>query len=267
MSGSPRLELAAVHAGYRRGREALSGVSLAFGAGKVVALLGENGSGKSTLLKVLAGILPPWSGEARLDGRPIAALPRREAALAISYLPQSFSPFFPATSLEIVLLGRTARLGPLGRPTEGDRAAARAALLEVDGAELAGRDVRDISGGERQRVLLARVLAGEAPVLLLDEPTAGLDPRHRYLVLQVLLRRARAGATVVFSTHELDLAARGADEAVLLAGGEVLAAGPVPQTMTEANLSRLYQVTACLTPLPDGRPLVTLGPPAAAGGR
>ncbi len=138
---------------------------------------------------------------------------------------------------------------------------ARDVLEEVDAGGLEERDVRSLSGGERQRVYLARVLAGEPRVLLLDEPTASLDPRHRFLVLEVLRRRAEAGLTCVFSTHEVDLAARAADDAVLLSAGAVQEAGPVPESVTEESLSELFGIPACVTSLPGGAPLVTLGAP------
>lgn len=263
------LELRALSAGYARGRDVLRDVSLTFGEGRVTALLGENGSGKSTLLKVLAGLLSPSRGTVLLRGRPIAEVPRREAARLLGYLPQGFEPFFPATALDVVLLGRTPFLGAFSTPSRRDVAIARTALEEVDAAGLEERDVRSLSGGERQRVYLARALAGEPRVLLLDEPTASLDPRHRFLVLDVLKRLASGGACCVFSTHEVDLAARTADDAVLLARGAVLAAGPVRQSVTERSIGELFGVPACVTPLADGTPLVTLGaPPSAhAGGR
>ncbi len=247
----------------------LRGVSLSFGAGRLAALLGENGSGKSTMLKVLAGLLAPSRGEVLLEGTPLGRVPRRAAARLVGYLPQGFEPFFPATALDVVLLGRTPFLGPFATPSRRDVDLARAALEEVDASGLEERDVRSLSGGERQRVYLARVLAGEPRVLLLDEPTASLDPRHRLLVLDVLKRRAAAGAACVFSTHEVDLAARASDDAVLLARGAILASGPVGRSVTEASLSELFGVPACVTPLADGTPLVTLGglPRGSAGGK
>lgn len=258
-----RLAAEGLHAGYGSG-DVLAGVDLAVAAGRVVALLGENGSGKSTLLKALAGILPPRAGRILLDGRPLSSVPRREAARRLGYLPQSFESLFPMKAMDLVLLGRTPRLGPLGMPGAADRAAAERALDAVDALSLAVADIREMSGGERQRVLLARVLAGEPEVLLLDEPTANLDPRHRFLVMAVLRRHTQAGGSVVFSTHEVDIAASGADEAALLSAGRLRALGPVADTLTASGLSELFGVSACVSLQPDGRPLVSLGPPAAS---
>ncbi len=256
-AGSIRYLLRNVSATYGR-REALSGVDLDLAKGEVVALLGENGSGKSTLLKLLAGLLAPSSGRLTLDGRPVGELARRDAARRIGYLPQSFEPLFPASALEMVLLGRTAYLGLLGAPRANDHAAARRALEETDTAAFASRDVREMSGGERQRVFLSRVLAGETDVLLLDEPAANLDPRHRFLVVRVLRRRAAAGGLVVFSTHELDVAAAAADRVVLLREGRVVDVGPVRDTLTAEALTRLFGVPAIVSMSPSGRPLVSL---------
>ena len=256
------LEARALAAGYGP-RTVLSGLSLALARGRVSVLLGENGSGKSTLLRALAGVLPPRSGEVLLHGRSLASVPRREAARAIGYLPQGFEPLFPIRALDLVLLGRTPHLGTFGAPGAADRAAAEGALAEMDATALGREDLRAMSGGERQRVLLARVLAGEPSVLLLDEPTANLDPRHRFLVLDAMRRRAAAGAAVLFSTHELDVATGGADDAVLLAGGRILAEGPVATTLTDRLLSDLFAVAARVSAGPEGRPLVSFGPPPA----
>jgi iron complex transport system ATP-binding protein len=259
---APLLRARALAAGYGA-RTVLSGVDVSLRPGRVAALLGENGSGKSTLLRALAGILAPFSGEVVLDGRPLAAVPRREAARTIGYLPQGFEPLFPMSARDLVLLGRTPHRGAFGAPSAEDRAAVAGALAEMDAAPLADADLREVSGGERQRVLLARVLAGGPSVLLLDEPTANLDPRHRLLVLEAMRRRADAGGAVLFSTHELDVATQGADEAILLAGGRVLAQGPLASTLTDALLSRLFAVSARVAAGPDGKPLVSFGPPPA----
>ena len=256
-AGTNRFLLRDVSASYGR-REALSGVDLDLGTGEVVALLGENGSGKSTLLKLLAGLLPPTSGTLTLDGRPASDLTRRDAARRIGYRPQSFEPLFPASALEMVLLGRTAYLGLLGAPRAEDHAAARRALEETGTAAFADRDVREMSGGERQRVFLSRVLAGETDILLLDEPAANLDPRHRFLVVRILRRKAASGGLVVFSTHEMDVAAAAADRVVLLREGHVVEDGPVRETLTAKVLTQLFGVPAVVSTGPSGRPLVSL---------
>jgi iron complex transport system ATP-binding protein len=259
MTRTPLLEARSLAAGYGT-RTVLTGVRLELLAGRVSVLLGENGSGKSTLLKALAGILRAQAGEVLLGGRRLADMPRREAARTLGYLPQGFEALFPMSAMDLVLLGRTPHLGAFGAPGAADRAAAAEALAEMDAASLAGADIRAMSGGERQRVLLARVLAGAPSVLLLDEPTANLDPRHRFLVLEAMRRRAAAGGAVLFSTHEIDVASEGADDAVLLASRGVLAAGPVAQTLTDALLSELFAVRAHVAAGPGGRPHVSFGP-------
>lgn len=257
-AAAPALALDDVAARYGE-REALSGITLTFSPGRLVALLGENGSGKSTLLKVLAGLVPCARGTVTLGGRPLQALKRDEVAHLVGWLPQGFEPFFPSTAEEFTLLGRTPHLGPLAAPGPADREAARSALAEVHAEHLAGRDVRELSGGERQRVYLARVLAGRAPVLLLDEPTANLDPRHRLLVAGILRACADRGGLVVFSTHEVDVAAAVADETVLLRSGKVLAAGDFAATLTGPLLEDLFGIPACVASGEDGRPVVSFG--------
>jgi len=249
-------------AGYGA-HDAIADISHAFLAGRVTALLGENGAGKSTLMKALAGIVPARRGTVRLGGRALPGIPRREAARALGYLPQGFEPLFPILARDLVLLGRTPWRTAFGAPTARDRAAVETALSEMDAGRLAETDLGAMSGGEKQRILLARVLAGEPEVLLLDEPAANLDPRHRFLVIDAMRRRARAGGAVVFSTHELDVASQGADDAVLLTHGRVLAAGGIADTLTEPLLSDLFGVSACVTIGAGGRPLVSIGPARA----
>lgn len=253
-----RLAVSGLRAGYGS-LDALQGVDAAFRRGSAIALLGENGSGKSTLLKVLAGIVSPRAGSVVLDGRPLSDFPRRELALRLAYLPQSFEPFFPATAEELVLLGRTPRLGLFGTPGPADLEAAARSLSEMDATTLAPVDIQDMSGGERQRVLLARVFAGETDILLLDEPTANLDPRHRLLVVEAIRRRAASGGTIVFSTHELDVAALAADEAVLLSKGRVHGSGPLGEVFSERLLSEVFGVEAVVTRGVDAQPVVSFG--------
>lgn len=253
------IALQGARAGYAGAPDALRGITARFPDGRAVALLGENGSGKSTLLKLLAGILPPRAGSVTLGERPLASVPRREAAALVGYLAQGFEPLFPARALEVVLLGRTPHLGLLSSPSAADRERALAALAEMDAAHLAQTDLLAMSGGERQRVLMARVLAGDTPLLLLDEPSASLDPRHRFLVAERIRARTAAGAAVVFSTHELDLAASAADDALLLRGGELVAFGPLREVLTGEAMRSLFQVPARVVETDAGRPSILLG--------
>jgi iron complex transport system ATP-binding protein len=252
----------ALAAGYGAA-DVLADVTRTFEAGRVTALLGENGAGKSTLLKTLSGILPARRGTIRLFGRPLPEVPRREVARALGYLAQGFEPLFPILARDLVLLGRTPWRTAFGAPLARDYAAVEASLAEMDAVALAGIDLGAMSGGERQRVLVARVLAGEPQILLLDEPAANLDPRHRFLVIEAMRRHADRGGIVLFSTHELDVASMGADDAMLLSGGRLLAAGPLAETLTEPLLSALFGVEACVAPGAGGRPIVSLGPARA----
>jgi iron complex transport system ATP-binding protein len=253
------MRLERVSAGYGA-RDVLHDVTLAVPRGAIVSVLGENGAGKTTLLKLLAGLLRPRAGAVTLGDRPLDAVPRREAARRIGYLPQGFEPLFPMRALDAVLLGRMPHRGRFAAPGPADLSAAGGALAELDAEVFAEVDLREMSGGERQRVLLARVLAGEPEVMLLDEPTASLDPRHRLVVLEALRRRAAAGAAILLSTHELEFAA-GGDRVLLLEGGRILADGSARETLTAPLLSRLFGVAARVVPLPDGTPLISLARP------
>jgi iron complex transport system ATP-binding protein len=240
--GAALLEARALTAGYGR-TEALSGLDARIVAGEVVAILGENGSGKSTLLKVIARILSPRSGQMTLDGVPLSALPRRQTARRIAYLPQSVDLVFPIRALDLVLQGRAPRSRGFSADSPGDRARALEAMRACDVEALAGRDASALSGGETRRVFLARALAQEAEIWLLDEPTAGLDPRHRLEFLAVLRRSHRErGGTVLLVTHELDLAAELSDRVLLLRRGRALAQGPPDRVLTPENLRRAFDV-------------------------
>lgn len=254
---APLLELRGVSLDYESNR-VLDRVDLTFHRGRVVVLLGENGSGKSTVLKVLAGILEPAEGEVFFEGRPLEKVPRHEAARRIGYLPQAFEPFFPARAREVAVLGRIPHLRGFASAGPEDYRAADEALAEADVLPLSCRNIQQLSGGERQRVLLARVLAGQPEVFLLDEPTSNLDPRHRLKVASIMRRRAESGGLVIVPTHELDLAVQAADEAVLLKGGRVLAAGPLKSVLTPENLEDVFGVSARLFTGPEGLEHVAL---------
>ncbi len=222
---------------------ALAGLDAEIAAGEVVAVLGENGSGKSSLLKVLARVLAPSGGEIRFDGRPLESIPRRETARAIAYVPQSVDLVFPIRSLDLVLQGRAPHGRGFVAESSADRRLALEAMRACDVESLAERDAAALSGGERRRVFLARALAQQAEVWLLDEPTAGLDPRHRLEYLETLWRvHGERRTTVLLVTHEIGLAAALATRVLLLRGGRTVAEGPREAVLTAENLGRAFGV-------------------------
>ncbi len=232
---------------------------------ELVALTGPNGAGKSTLLRALCGLLPAAAGTVSWSGRPLAELRLAERARAFAFLPQGREVYWPVQVRRLVELGRLPRLGPLSRPAPADAQAVERAMAAADVLHLADRVTTDLSGGERARVLLARALAVEAPVLLADEPTAGLDPRHALEVMTVFRRLADAGTAVVVSTHELPLAAEGCDRVVLLADGRVVADGAPAEALGPEQLRAVYGVEA-RGPLraPFGLTPPPASPPAAS---
>jgi iron complex transport system ATP-binding protein len=237
------------------GRRIVDGVSFAVEPGSWVSLLGPNGAGKTTLLRVLAG-LRRFGGSVRLAGRELAELGRREAARQIALVPQT--PVVP-TAMSVgdyVLLGRTPHMGVLAREGLGDRAAASEALIRLELAQLADRQLGSLSGGELQRAVIARALAQSAPVLLLDEPTTALDVGHQQQVLELVdeLRRAD-GLTVVAAMHDLTLAAQYGDRIVLIDSGRVVAEGGAREVLTEERIASLYGATVRVVH-GDGAPAV-----------
>jgi len=236
------------------GRRILQGVSLRAWPGRLLALVGPNGAGKSSLLGVLAGLRRPSRGEAALDGRALADWPAPQLARRRAMLSQNVRLGFAFRVEEVVLLGRS----PHGeRLRAADHAVAAAALAAVQAAHLRGRSYLELSGGEQQRVQLARVLAqvwnsADGPAwLLLDEPEAGLDIAHQHLVLRHARSLARRGYGVVAVLHDLNLAARYADEVALLAHGQLLRHGSPAQALEPATLSRVYGLPLRRVPLRD----------------
>ena len=221
-------------------RPALDGVTLDVPPGSLYAVLGPNGSGKSTLMRGLMGVLRPESGIASLEGRPLSAWGRRELARTVGAVPQSETIAFPITVRELVGMGRYPHMGALSPERTHDREAVDRALERCDALHLRERDVTTLSGGELQRVRIARAFAQEPRVLALDEPTASLDVRHEMAILQLLRSSAEQGITVLLITHHLDLAARFADRLLLLAGGRVAAEGPPSEVLRADVLSDVY---------------------------
>ncbi|MFB7515386.1 heme ABC transporter ATP-binding protein [Streptomyces sp. NPDC056144] len=254
----PRGALVAEAVGLRvslGGRTVLDGVGIEVRAGEVLALVGPNGAGKSTLLAALAADLVPDAGEVRIGGMPAGRRPAGELALRRAVLPQAAALAFPFPVEEVVRMGRAPWAGT-GRETE-DEAAVAAAMAATGVGAFAARPFSALSGGERARVALARVLAQRAGLLLLDEPTAALDLRHQELVLRVCRERAAAGDAVVVVLHDLGLAAAYADRVAVLHGGRIAADGPPGEVLGAELLSRVYRQPVEVFPHPrTGVPLV-----------
>lgn len=236
------------------GRWLLRDITHEFAPGHVIALVGPNGAGKSTLLNVLAGDMVPTQGGVHLDGRPIRDYRPRELATRLAVLPQQVMLQFPFTAREVVEMGRHARRGV------NDASAVARALSRTETRHLAERTFPSLSVGEQARVSLARVLAQETPILLLDEPTASLDLRHQQLVMRVAREIASTGGTVIVVLHDLNLAAGGADCLVLLREGRLVASGPPAEVLTERRLTDVFEYPISVTAHPlHGGPLVLPG--------
>jgi len=224
---------------------AVDAVSLDVRTGAFVGILGPNGCGKTTLLKLLAGVITPDAGRVTLHGKPLAAMPRRLAARHIAVVPQETHPAFDYTARQMVLMGRHPHLGTFQMEGPRDLAIAHEAMAATGTAALADRNYMTLSGGEKQRVIIASALAQEPEVLLLDEPTASLDLGYQLEIATLLTRLNRErGVTMVMATHDLNLAAATCDTLVLMRGGRVLADGRTCDVLTADAVERLYGVDA-----------------------
>ena len=242
---------------YASGPAVVRGVSLGVARGQLSALIGPNGCGKSTLVRLFAGLLAPARGEVRFDGTPLRSIPRREAAKRIAYVPQATALAFPFTVLEVVLTGRSPYTARFRFEDDRDRECALRALATVDAAHLAARRVTELSGGERQMVAVARALAQEPQCLLLDEPSAALDLKHRAALVRTLaaLRDSR-GLTALVVTHDLHLIDPLFDHVFALRGGALLAEGRPHEVLTDAVLGEVYDDPHVRTRRLEGRTLI-----------
>jgi iron complex transport system ATP-binding protein len=233
------------------GRPVVDRVDADVADGEWVALIGPNGAGKTTLLRALARLVP-FAGEIELDGTPLADLGRGELARLVAVVPQEPSTPPWMTVAEYVLLGRTPHLGPLAKEGARDREAAARALARLDLLPFVERRLGTLSGGEKQRVVVARALAQEAAIVLLDEPTAALDIGHQQQALDLLDGlRAESGLTLVAAMHDLTLAAQYADRMVLLDGGRVVADGAPTEVLTAPVIARHYGAAIDVVPVGD----------------
>ena len=235
-------------------------------AGETVGIVGPNSAGKTTLLNLLCRVLSPSAGRILIEGRDLAEFSRLGLARRLAVVPQEFTVAFPFQVAEVVLMGRYPHGGPGGWGSARDREVAWTALETVGISELAARRVDEISGGERQLVSLARALAQEPAILLLDEPTAHLDLKHRQVVVEVLSAHARTGGgTALLISHDLNLAAEVCDRLVLMARGGVTACGRPEEVITADHLEAAYGCPVEVTADPaSGRPRVTSSPGAGS---
>lgn len=241
------------------GRRVVDRVSAAIPAGCVTVVVGPNGAGKTSLLRATAGLLR-HDGRISLGGSDIAAFAPGERARRIGYLPQRTEFAWALPVRDAVGLGRLPHGDPFGRLSLSDRAAVDAALERLDLTDFATRPVTELSGGERARVMLARVLATQAPLLVLDEPTAALDAAHQFELMELMRALAAEGRTVIAVLHDLTMAARFADRVLVLDGGQAAAFGPPDETLTETRLAETFGLACTFididgrrVPIPAGR--------------
>lgn len=259
------IEIRGVVFSYRdrgRDREQLHDVTFNVPEGAVCCLLGPNGAGKTTLIRCIVGFLTPDQGSIRLTGRDRHTLTTRQLARLVAYVPQSTSTVFPFTALDVAVMGRTPHLAPTSMPSRKDHRKARDTLDQLGIGHLASRRFTQLSGGERQLVLLARALVQEAPILVLDEPTASLDYGNEIRILDVIRGLASSGRSILMTTHQPNHALWWADLAVLLSGGAVQATGAPREVVTSDALTTLYGVPIHLGPLrmSEGQDQLTCAP-------
>jgi len=244
------IELRGIAVSYR-GRAVLSGIDLSIGAGERVALIGPNGAGKSTLLRVVTGLVAPSEGQVTVGGDPLRTLDRASIARRIAVVPQQVSVPFSTRVEELVSLGRLPHEDALRGARPADRAAVASAIERVGIGHLLGRDVRELSLGERQLTLVALAVAQAAPVLLLDEPTVHLDLRHQVATMELLVDlNRRDGTTVVAVLHDLGLAAAFFPRLVLLDRGRIVADGEPLEVLSGERIRSVFGVEASMVRLP-----------------
>ncbi|MBN1943241.1 MAG: ABC transporter ATP-binding protein [Phycisphaerae bacterium] len=242
---------------YRAGVEVLRGVHLAAAKGKFICLLGPNGSGKTTFLKLLLGVLSPASGRIELEAKPLEQYSARALAKKLAYVPQTPTSALNFPVRELVLMGRYAHTGAMGLPSETDLQVARLAMEMTESTDVADRTLEELSGGQAQCAMIARALAQQPGVCLLDEPTSHLDIRNQLKIYRMMRRLARDwGMAVVCVSHDINLAARFADELMLMKRGAVIAAGGPAEVIQKNLLRETYDVEIELIPTSDGPPIV-----------
>ena len=225
-----------------KARRLVSDCSVHLSAGELVGLIGPNGAGKSTLLKAIMGFRARDAGEVEIGGRPAASIPHRERARLLAFLPQERRVEWLLPAQDVVMLGRYPHQTGFGGATRADHAAVERSLEAVDGKSVADRPICVLSGGELTRILLARALAVEAPLLMVDEPITALDPYHQLHVMEILQRLAHEGRGVLAVIHDLSLAARFMDRIILMHEGRIIGDGAPANVLTDDLLADVYGI-------------------------
>jgi len=240
------LEIRNLAFGY--GKEPVfEGVSMKVERGEIVCLLGPNGAGKTTLFKTILGLYKARQGQVLVNGKDVSNSSRRELAKIMGYVPQNHVPPFPYSVMDVVLMGRTAHINNYAVPSEFDYQIAREAMAKVNISYLEGKNYTEISGGERQLVLIARALAQQPQILIMDEPTSNLDYGNQIRLLSQIKNLADQGLSIIMSTHYPDHALYCATKAIMLKNGRIFCSGPANEVITEENLSQIYGIKVKIT--------------------
>lgn len=243
----------------------LDGIDAQLDPGALIGVIGPNGAGKSTLIRALVGVAP-YAGQVTIDGKDAATMASADRARMIAYLPQGQTLHWPLKVERLVMLGRIPHLGPLSRPGAADREAVERAMARADVLHLRERVATELSGGERARTLLARAMAVDAPVLIVDEPLAALDPLHQIQVMALLAEEARAGRLVIAVMHDLSLAARYCTRLLMLHHGRLVADGSADNVLTPARLAQVYGIEARVETRGGVPVVLALGPDQSVTG-
>lgn len=233
------LKVENVYSGYDK-KEVLKGISFEMGQGELLCILGANGCGKSTLLKNILGILKTMKGAITLDGKNVFKMEEKALAQLIAYIPQAHVPPFPYTVEDVVLMGRTPHLNKMAMPSSEDASIAQEALCQLGIAHIAKKSYMELSGGQRQMVVIARAIAQEPRLLVMDEPTASLDYGNQYVVLEKIMSLKKRGMSILMVTHSPEHALYCAERTLIMKEGNIIALGPSLTVVNESNMKAIY---------------------------